>query len=151
MLSRIIKRNILTTKNFRCISKGEKVPCAVEAPPDSKEAKVKELLENSAAFVDTKPQSAEDQWATLPYVEGTVFNPRDQNRHFERTKVDPADTSVILFPGQGSQFVGMAKNLIKFPQAKDLFELASEVLRWVLNKCRIWTRIWGSRIPDFRL
>lgn len=129
MLTRIIKRNIFTTKNFRCISTSDKTPTADEAPPDSEEAKVKELLENSAAFVDTAPKNAEDQWATLPYPEGTVFNKRDQNRHFERTKVDPVDTSVILFPGQGSQFVGMAKSLMKFPQAQDLFELASEVLR----------------------
>lgn len=129
MLSRIIKRNVFATRNFRCLSKDDKI-VDDESPPQTSESKVKDLLDNAAAFVDTKPKNAEDKWATLPYVEGTVFNKRNQNRHFERTTIDPAETSVVLFPGQGSQFVGMAKKLIKYPQAKDLFEMASEILRY---------------------
>lgn len=100
-----------------------------ESVPQTNFSKVKDLLEDASAFVDTKPINEEDKWATLPYVEGTVFNNRDQNRHFERTKIDPSETSVVLFPGQGSQFVGMAKTLTKYPEAVDLFEMASEILK----------------------
>lgn len=133
MLGRIIKRNVFTTRNFRCISKGDQIGGGDnESPPETRESKLKELLENSTAFVDTTPKNSEDRWATLPYVEGTVFNKRDQNAHFERSKIDPSETSIVLFPGQGSQFVGMAKNLTKYPAARDLFEMASEILRYVL-------------------
>lgn len=41
----------------------------------------------------------------------------------------PTDPSIILFPGQGAQFVGMAKSLVDIPAAMDLFEIASDVLR----------------------
>lgn len=90
---------------------------------------VKELLENSASFEDTKPKTEDDVWATLPYPEGTAFTRRDQGLKSDRPKIDPKDTTVILFPGQGAQYVGMAKNLMKFPEARDIFELANEVLK----------------------
>lgn len=118
------------------MSSGDKITDDKSAPPTN-HSKVKELLQDAAAFVDATPKSAEDKWATLPYVEGTVFNKRNQNSHFERSKMDPADTSVVLFPGQGSQFVGMAKNLTKYPEAMDLFEMASEILRCVFDVIRI--------------
>lgn len=114
------------------MSNGPKSADDNSTPPDNS-SKIKDLLENATAFVDTAPKHAEDQWATLPYAQGTVFNRRDQNRHFERTKIDPAETSIVLFPGQGSQFVGMAKSLTKYPEATDLFEMASEILRFVFD------------------
>lgn len=40
--------------------------------------------------------------------------------------------SVILFPGQGSQYVGMVKNLS--PKGKSLFEMANQVLGYDLLK-----------------
>lgn len=57
---------------------------------------------------------------------------RDQQNH--RIKVDPNETSIVLFPGQGSQYVGMGQNLLKFPGARDIFELANEVLKYDLLK-----------------
>jgi [acyl-carrier-protein] S-malonyltransferase len=59
---------------------------------------------------------------------------RDQAGKAFRSKTDPRETSIILFPGQGAQFVGMAKNLIKIPEARDMFELASDVLGYDLLK-----------------
>lgn len=41
----------------------------------------------------------------------------------------PKNPTIVLFPGQGSQFVGMAKSLVDIPDARDLFEIASEILR----------------------
>lgn len=40
----------------------------------------------------------------------------------------PDNPSVILFPGQGSQYVGMAKAYVDIPEAKSLFDIASDVL-----------------------
>lgn len=39
-----------------------------------------------------------------------------------------------MFPGQGTQYVGMGKNLLVFPQVVDMFEAASEVLKYDLLK-----------------
>ncbi len=45
-------------------------------------------------------------------------------------------TSIILFPGQGSQFVGMAKKMLGVPGVKDMFESASSILRTnILKTC----------------
>ncbi|XP_030385311.1 probable malonyl-CoA-acyl carrier protein transacylase, mitochondrial [Scaptodrosophila lebanonensis] len=54
----------------------------------------------------------------------------------ERTRplIDPKETSVVLFPGQGTQYVGMAKDLLRFPGARRIFELANEVLQYDLLK-----------------
>lgn len=130
MLSRIFKRNLFTTKNFHCTSKPNKNSLTAddELALQTNESKLKELLQNAAAFVDTKPKKEEDKWATLPYVEGTVFTKSVERIYHERTKLNPEETSVILFPGQGSQYVGMARKLTKYPQAMDLFECASEIL-----------------------
>jgi len=42
--------------------------------------------------------------------------------------------SIIVFPGQGSQFVGMGKNLLNLPKVKRMFELASETFKTDLLK-----------------
>lgn len=91
---------------------------------------LKQLLESSTGFIDTKPQHDQDKWATLPYVEGTVMSKRERKElDIDRPKVDPRDTSIILFPGDGVQFGGMAKLLESVPAAKDLFDYASEILK----------------------
>ncbi|EDV52000.2 probable malonyl-CoA-acyl carrier protein transacylase, mitochondrial [Drosophila erecta] len=51
-----------------------------------------------------------------------------------RPAIDPKETSVMLFPGQGTQYVGMAKELLRFPGARRIFELANEVLKYDLLK-----------------
>lgn len=94
---------------------------------------VKDLLENSATFEDIKPAQENDKWATMPYAEGS-FIKRDQRSKSLRPKIDPKETSIILFPGQGAQYVGMSKNLVKYPDARDIYDLASEVLGYDLLK-----------------
>lgn len=102
--------------------------------PDStpSESPLKKLLDDAASFEDVNPQKIEQQWATLPYVDGTKI--RKQGEFFKKPKSDPCDTSIILFPGQGSQYVGMGKDLLKFPMARDLFELANYLLGYDLLK-----------------
>lgn len=137
MLSRIIKRNLFTTTRSRCTSKPNYNGTADdEWTPQTNESKLKKMLQDSAVFVDTKPKRAEDKWATLPYVEGTVFTKTDHKVYLERTKLSSEETSVILFPGQGSQRVGMARKLKKYPGAMDLFECASEILGLVFLKSK---------------
>lgn len=43
----------------------------------------------------------------------------------------PTNPTYILFPGQGSQFVGMAKSLVDIPEAVEMFDIASEILGYI--------------------
>lgn len=95
-------------------------------------ASAKELLENAADFQDQLTRDKESQWATTPYPEGGV--PRSQAAYSLRPRTNPRETSILLFPGEGSQFVGMGKDLMKFPSVRDIFECASEVVQFNLLK-----------------
>ncbi|XP_055628698.1 probable malonyl-CoA-acyl carrier protein transacylase, mitochondrial [Toxorhynchites rutilus septentrionalis] len=95
--------------------------------------KVQDLLNNAATFTDARPHSEQDSWATLPYVEGTFYG-RNQALKSSKPKIDPRETSIILFPGQGAQYVGMASRLLKYPGARDIFALANQVLGYDLLK-----------------
>ncbi|XP_044763518.1 probable malonyl-CoA-acyl carrier protein transacylase, mitochondrial [Coccinella septempunctata] len=99
---------------------------------DSKSSPLKGLLDNAASFNDLNPSCPEQEWATLPYLEGTKI--RKQGEFFRKEKHDARETSIILFPGQGTQYVGMTKNLMKFPIVQDLFELANYILKYDLQK-----------------
>lgn len=131
MISRTVRRSILMISNRHfSTNRSENFSDAHNYCEHSKKQPLKDLLDSSTIFVDTKPVEAEDKWATLPYAEGTILTKRERHElDIERPKVDPRDTSIILFPGQGSQFVGMAKSLDRVPAAKDLFDYASEVLK----------------------
>lgn len=49
---------------------------------------------------------------------------------------DPGACSVFLFPGQGSQFVGMGKGLLKYPNVKEMFAVAQKILGYdLLSLC----------------
>ncbi len=61
---------------------------------------------------------------------------RDQAKHSYRPRIDPTETTIAFFPGQGSQFVGMAKDLLKFPGVNDMFDIASSILGYdLLDVC----------------
>lgn len=137
--SRIGAENQLFAARRRCILTNWSRFLSVKSTVFSKKADVspnesplKKLLDDAASFEDAKPQTMEQQWATLPYVEGTKI--RKQGEFFRKPKHDPRETSIILFPGQGSQYVGMGKDLLKFPIVKDLYDLASHILGYDLLK-----------------
>ncbi|VEN52468.1 unnamed protein product [Callosobruchus maculatus] len=117
----------ISTSTNRRISASSAHLCTKDC--DKKESPLKKLLDDSASFQDV-PVSKQ-QWVTLPYPEGTKIERPEIDR---KPKVDPRDTSIILFPGQGTQYVGMAKGLLKFPIVKDLFELANYILKYDLLK-----------------
>lgn len=131
MISRTLRRSIFTTSNRLNLSHCEKSGGNKEEINISvKRPSIQDLLDYSTSFVDTKPLYDEDKWATLPYAEGTIMTTKEQrDLDIERLKIDPRDTSLILFPGQGAEFVGMAKSLEKVPAAKDVFDYASEILK----------------------
>ena len=51
---------------------------------------------------------------------------------YHAPKLPAEKLAVLLFPGQGSQFVGMGKNLLKYPGVTELYEKASSVLGYDL-------------------
>ena len=54
----------------------------------------------------------------------------------QRPEVNPRETSVLLFPGQGSQIVGMGKKLLPYPGVKELYLKANEILGYdILSVC----------------
>lgn len=57
------------------------------------------------------------------------FLRQSQGLHAFRPGECPDNPTIVLFPGQGSQFVGMAKSLTDISEAKDMFDMASEILR----------------------
>lgn len=54
----------------------------------------------------------------------------------QRPRQNPSDRSVLLFPGQGSQFVGMGRGLLKYPNVKEMFNVAQKILGYdLLSLC----------------
>lgn len=49
-----------------------------------------------------------------------------------RSGKDPSGCSVLLFPGQGSQFVGMGRGLLKYPNVREMFSVAQRILGYDL-------------------
>ncbi|XP_068626381.1 probable malonyl-CoA-acyl carrier protein transacylase, mitochondrial [Battus philenor] len=83
---------------------------------------LKRLVEEASSFGDAEESEPELRWATQPYARAAS----------QRTSpvVDPRETAVLLFPGQGAQYVGMGKKLLELPSARDLYELASSIVGW---------------------
>jgi len=47
---------------------------------------------------------------------------------------DDSDSSVLLFPGQGAQFVGMGAGLLDVPLVREMYDRASQILDYDLLK-----------------
>lgn len=145
MIPRVLPKN-LPKNQIRYLSKSHEPDSlnlsnsennvTVDISRQSRDRELKNLLESSSAFIDTKPQNSLDKWATLPYAEGTVISKRKGNElDIERPRIDPRDTSIIIFPGDEAIFKGMAKSLDRVPAAKDVFDYASEVVKYIILCC----------------
>ncbi|XP_028305119.1 malonyl-CoA-acyl carrier protein transacylase, mitochondrial [Gouania willdenowi] len=63
------------------------------------------------------------------YTESTEGRPR-------RAWKNPSSCSVLLFPGQGSQFMGMGRGLLQYPNVREMFSEAQRVLGYdLLSLC----------------
>lgn len=94
------------------------------------EVDVRKLLENSSPL---KRSLTDKTWATMPYTEGTVFqNETDEKDTYFDINVE--GLSIIMFPGQGCQYVGMGSELLHYPIVQDMFASAGEVLGYNLLK-----------------
>ncbi|XP_036433428.1 malonyl-CoA-acyl carrier protein transacylase, mitochondrial [Colossoma macropomum] len=73
-----------------------------------------------------------------PPSSDSTQEPREEDGAGEqwRARRAPGKVSVLLFPGQGSQFVGMGRGLLKYGNVKEMFSVAQKVLGYdLLDLC----------------
>ena len=116
-------------------------------PPTNSPEDLKQHLKDSASY-DEAINDEQKSWPTSSYhddAETVKRRKRDvdveQNaipsHELPPDAVDDRDNTVILFPGQGSQYVGMSKAVSHLPSVKDLYENASQILGYDLLKMSI--------------
>lgn len=85
---------------------------------------------SSNTFKQNVVQNETDTQTTLP----SSGNELEDEKQTMRKK--PSDCSVLLFPGQGSQFVGMGRGLLKYNNVKEMYSVAEKILGYdLLSLC----------------
>lgn len=93
--------------------------------PGASRGKLRPLVSLSWRRCSNQPGSPQQD-------EPAFLSEAKQRRPFE----DPSSHSVLLFPGQGSQFVGMGKGLLKYPNVREMFTVAQKILGYdLLSLC----------------
>ncbi|XP_047431555.1 malonyl-CoA-acyl carrier protein transacylase, mitochondrial [Mugil cephalus] len=98
--------------------------------------KVRSLVSLSRRLSTNQPGSGDG--SHLPPVEDSASLPDHEppSAPTRRPRKNPRGRSVLLFPGQGSQFVGMGKALLRYPNVKEMFSVAQKVLGYdLLSLC----------------
>ncbi|XP_059472668.1 probable malonyl-CoA-acyl carrier protein transacylase, mitochondrial [Neocloeon triangulifer] len=141
--SKIFKSQVsavqLSCRSYARGSRGNKEPPADGGgDTDLNTKEVQNLLKHSTVGYPQDFLGPDHTWQTNPYKEDPSLErrlkERNQAGHAFRPKVNPSDTSILIFPGQGVQYVGMCKELLKFRLVQDLFEAASSILNYDLLK-----------------
>lgn len=91
--------------------------------------RTQQLMADSVATKDESPLAVGEEQAK----QRKPRHPRPKPPSVEPA-VDFSSKSVLLFPGQGFQFVGMGKKVLEIPTVKELFSDASQVLGYDLLK-----------------
>ncbi|CAF1253247.1 unnamed protein product [Rotaria sordida] len=85
------------------------------------EQESKQIKDESSSFVDEDNLNQEEF---------------ENEEKLSRPFIDPSTTSIILFPGQGTQFIGMGQQVINYPNVKEMFNIAHRILGYDLySKC----------------
>ena len=152
-----VKATVVTSKNFLCSSSifrsgkenidtdtslkedsmidGKDVEEPNTTENHSEEDRQRKLAELKLRFKilldDAGSQKAapdEFDFGDVPQEKGEITEEEQR----KKMKINPAEKSVLLFPGQGAQFVGMGKQLLDYPMVKDMYDVASEILGYDL-------------------
>merc|ERR1719376_1463821 len=67
------------------------------------------------------PDKKQVLWETGAYPTNSNFQ-QSQAKYSYRPSTPPEQTSIMLFPGQGTQYVGMARELLDYPNVQQMFE-----------------------------
>ncbi|XP_031613609.2 malonyl-CoA-acyl carrier protein transacylase, mitochondrial isoform X1 [Oreochromis aureus] len=102
----------------------------------SSRGKVRSLVSLSRTLSTNKPGSTAGGYPPPPEAPASPPNSEPAAAPQRRPKKDPSGCSVLLFPGQGSQFVGMGRGLLKYPNVKEMFTVAQKILGYdLLSLC----------------
>ncbi|KAL7982734.1 hypothetical protein Chor_010332 [Crotalus horridus] len=77
----------------------------------------------------TRPPGGEAGGGVQQLLQNATVEVEEKKRKVQRA---PEESSVLLFPGQGSQFVGMGRGLLRYPNVRELFRVAEAVLGYDL-------------------
>lgn len=83
---------------------------------------MRRLLAGAANYAETAARDPALSWATLPYTRVPSGGGQEEP--------SGGPGCVLLFPGQGSHYVGMGRALMTCPPAREVYEMASQVLGW---------------------
>ncbi|OLP88585.1 Malonyl-CoA-acyl carrier protein transacylase, mitochondrial [Symbiodinium microadriaticum] len=94
---------------------------------DKNKAKQRKHLYKTGDFPDPYPlPTAEELWAKMDLPRSTIPRPPAKSK--------PPLPVAMLFPGQGSQYVGMLKSCLDIPAVEKMLEKAESILGWSVKK-----------------